>query len=181
MHFLRSSSVCAPLLIDIFFGCACIKLDINGIASYRIAYRNISMYRTNSILPPSSSAQRAISMAMRSKNIVPGQSGRMTCLTHHWKCCLAAIWSFMHHFNVCDVLSAAKACWEHALNWALGLKPASCQNGEITKCGFAGNDYSLWLGLSVLKVSRVSLWTIRSIVPSWCTILLALAILWPQM
>ncbi len=57
----------------------------------------------------------------------------------------------MHHFNVCDVLSAAKACWEHALNWALGLKPASCQNGEITKCGFAGNDYSLWLGLSVLE------------------------------
>jgi len=85
-----------------------------------------------------------------------------------------------NHFNVCNVLSAAKACWEHALNWALGLQPASCQNGEITKCAFAGNDYSLWLGLSVSKVSRVSLWTIRSIVSSWYAILLAPLILWPK-
>ncbi len=43
--FLRSSSVCVLLPIDIFFGCAGIKLDINGIASYRIAYKNISIYR----------------------------------------------------------------------------------------------------------------------------------------
>ncbi len=39
MHFLRSSSVCVLLPIDIYFGCSRIKLDINGIASYCIAYK----------------------------------------------------------------------------------------------------------------------------------------------
>ncbi len=39
MHFLHSSSVCVLLPIDTFFGCARIKLYINGIASYRIAYK----------------------------------------------------------------------------------------------------------------------------------------------
>ncbi len=51
MHFLRSSSVCV-LPIDIFFGCARIKLDINGIASYRIGYKkyiNISYKLDNMI------------------------------------------------------------------------------------------------------------------------------------
>ncbi len=38
MHFLSSSSVCV-LLPRYFFGCARIKLDINGIALYRIAYK----------------------------------------------------------------------------------------------------------------------------------------------
>ncbi len=38
MHFLRSSSVCV-LPIDILFRCARIKLKINRIASYRIAYK----------------------------------------------------------------------------------------------------------------------------------------------
>ncbi len=51
-HFLHSSSVCVLLTIDIVFGCARIKLDINGITSYRIAYKNISIYRTNSIYRP---------------------------------------------------------------------------------------------------------------------------------
>ncbi len=49
MHFLLSSSVCVLLPIDIFFGCDRIKLDINGIGSYRITYKNILIYRTNSI------------------------------------------------------------------------------------------------------------------------------------
>ncbi len=39
MHFLRSSSVCVLLPIDFYFGCTRIKLDINGIASYCIAYK----------------------------------------------------------------------------------------------------------------------------------------------
>ncbi len=39
MPFLCSSSVCVLFPIDIFFRCTCIKLNINGIASYRIAYK----------------------------------------------------------------------------------------------------------------------------------------------
>ncbi len=41
MHFIRSSSVCVLLPIDFF---ARIKLDINSIASYRIASKNIYIY-----------------------------------------------------------------------------------------------------------------------------------------
>ncbi len=49
MLFHRSSLVCV-LPKDIFY--LHIKLDINGIASYCKAYKNISIYCTNSIYRP---------------------------------------------------------------------------------------------------------------------------------
>ncbi len=50
---LQQFSLCPPLYrfdaLIWWFGCTRIKLDLNGIASYRITYTNISIYHTNSI------------------------------------------------------------------------------------------------------------------------------------